>query len=200
MEIDKKELDSLIENLSLKEDIKLSDIPDLDLYMDQVITLFDDKLAHLKRNKEDKILTKTMINNYTKEKILIPPLKKKYSKNHIILLILIYHLKQNLSINDISLLFKDMIKDLETSQGSPLELQKLYEDFLNVKKSQAITIAENLKGKTQLINDNTQNLNPEAIKSKQMLIAVLTLINEANTLKRAAEKIIDNYFADPNSK
>ncbi|WP_275451797.1 DUF1836 domain-containing protein [Clostridium novyi] len=77
MKLNNEYLNSFIENLHLEDNIKLSDIPDLDLYMDQVITLFDDKLSNLKRNEDDKILTKTMINNYTKAKILIPPVKKK---------------------------------------------------------------------------------------------------------------------------
>ncbi|NFF61673.1 DUF1836 domain-containing protein, partial [Clostridium botulinum] len=91
MKLNTEDLNFLIKELHLEDDLNLSDIPDLDLYMDQVITLFDDKLKHLKRNENDKILTKTMINNYTKAKILIPPNKKKYNKNHIILLILIYY-------------------------------------------------------------------------------------------------------------
>lgn len=80
MELDKKEINSLLEKIFLYENIRLSDIPDLDLYMDQVITLFNDKLSHSKRNDNDKILTKTMINNYTKAKILIPPNKKNIVK------------------------------------------------------------------------------------------------------------------------
>ncbi|WP_242845216.1 DUF1836 domain-containing protein [Clostridium novyi] len=140
MKLNNEYLNSFIENLHLEDNIKLSDIPDLDLYMDQVITLFDDKLSNLKRNEDDKILTKTMINNYTKAKILIPPVKKKYSKNHIILLILIYYLKQNLSINDISLLFKDVIKDLSDSENTTLNLKNLYESFLKYKKRNIRTI------------------------------------------------------------
>ena len=150
-------LNSFIENLHLEDNIKLSDIPDLDLYMDQVITLFDDKLSNLKRNEEDKILTKTMINNYTKAKILIPPVKKKYSKNHIILLILIYYLKQNLSINDISLLFKDVIKDLSDSENTTLNLKNLYESFLNIKKETSEQFLNNINDKFKLIEKETQN-------------------------------------------
>ncbi|QGU95304.1 DUF1836 domain-containing protein [Clostridium bovifaecis] len=196
MELDIEELNLLLEKLFLYEDIELSDIPDLDLYMDQVITLFNDKLAHLKRSDDDKILTKTMINNYAKAKILIPPNKKKYTKNHIVLLILIYYLKQNLSINDIYLLFKDMIEALNSADKEHVEIQKIYESFLHIKKAQADKISEDLSEKIDLIHKNTQGLNPETMKSEQMLITVLALINEANILKRLAEKIIDDFFAD----
>ena len=67
--------------------IKPEDIPNIDLYMDQVTTFMDEQLASTKRYKEDKILTKTMINNYTKNNLLPPPVKKKYSREHMLLLI-----------------------------------------------------------------------------------------------------------------
>ena len=71
------ELINTISELNLQEDILLSDIPNLDLYMDQVITLFENGLKGSKRSEQDKILTKTMINNYSKDKILIPIKNKK---------------------------------------------------------------------------------------------------------------------------
>ena len=70
-----------------------ADIPSIDLYMDQVTTFMDRHLSGNKRFDDDKILTKTMINNYSKNNLLPPPVKKKYSREHIILLILIYYYK-----------------------------------------------------------------------------------------------------------
>lgn len=196
MEFDINKLSSLIEEISSYEDIELSDIPNLDLYMDQVITLFDSKLSHLRRNEDDKILTKTMINNYTKAKILMPSTKKKYSKDHIILLILIYYLKQNLSISDISLLFKDMIKTVESTKNESLEIEKIYQSFLHVKKADSSTLQEDLNKKVDLVLENTKDLSSKNLEFSQMLITVLTLINQANTYKRLSEKIIDDFFTN----
>ncbi len=64
-------LNDLLESLNLDNNINLEDIPELDLYMDQVIQLFENKLGGNKRFEEDKILTKTMINNYAKGKLLM---------------------------------------------------------------------------------------------------------------------------------
>ena len=76
--------------------IEIADIPTIDLYMDQVTTFMDKGLARYKRNETDKILTKTMINNYTKNDFLPPPVKKKYSKEHMYLLIFIYYFKNQI--------------------------------------------------------------------------------------------------------
>ena len=82
--------------------IRTADIPGIDLYMDQVTTFLQENLRGLSRDPEgDKFLTKTMINNYVKNKVLIPPVKKKYSREHMMLLIMIYYMKSFLSIGDI---------------------------------------------------------------------------------------------------
>ena len=99
----------ILNNLSLESNIKLEEVPEIDLYMDQVIQLFESKLSNQKRNDEEKILTKTMINNYAKGKLLFPIKNKKYSKEHIILMSLIYNLKGALSINDIKLCLDEII-------------------------------------------------------------------------------------------
>lgn len=78
------------------------DLPNIELYMDQVTTFLEEQLKNTKRFEEDKIFTKTMINNYTKNHLLLPSNKKKYSRNHMILLIYIYYLKNFLSISDIN--------------------------------------------------------------------------------------------------
>ena len=82
--------------------IHTADIPGIDLYMDQVTTFLQDSLRGVSRDPDDdKFLTKTMINNYVKNKVLIPPVKKKYSREHMMLLIMIYYMKSFLSIGDI---------------------------------------------------------------------------------------------------
>ena len=88
----------ILNSLPLESNIKLDEVPEIDLYMDQVIQLFESKLSNQKRNDDEKILTKTMINNYAKGKLLLPIKNKKYSKEHIILMSLIYNLKGALSI------------------------------------------------------------------------------------------------------
>ena len=93
-----EELTGMLDKLSY---VKPEEIPNIDLYMDQVLSFINDRTRYLTRNpEEDKIFTKTMINNYAKTKILPPPVKKKYSKDHIMLLLLIYYFKGVLSVGD----------------------------------------------------------------------------------------------------
>ena len=82
------------------------ELPNLDLYLDQTVTLLENYLSNYIGNKDEKIITKTMINNYVKQGVIQPPIKKKYSKSHIANLFVICILKQVYSINDISALVK----------------------------------------------------------------------------------------------
>ena len=98
-------LNSILESVGRIDYIHPVDIPNIDLYMDQVTTFMDSHLNTSKWLGEDKILTKTMINNYAKNNLLPPPVKKRYSKNHLLMLILIYYFKNVISFRDIEQLF-----------------------------------------------------------------------------------------------
>ena len=80
----------------------VEEIPKIDLYMDQVLTFLTERLRRTARKSDaDKLLTKTMVKNYVKNKVMIPPVKKKYGRDHILLLMVIYYMKSFLSIDDI---------------------------------------------------------------------------------------------------
>lgn len=194
MEINNDNLKKLLEDTLKNEEIKLSDIPSLELYMDQVTTLFDDKLQGFKRNHEDKILTKTMINNYTKAKILMPARSKKYNKQHIILLSLIYNLKQTLSINDIHTFFEPMLNDIVSQNNNINSLDDIYSIFLETKNEDTSNFYESFQDKINLIDSRIDKLENKDNSVSKLILLVLLLTNEANMLKRMSEKIIDDFF------
>lgn len=195
LQMDKEILLKIVEKLSSCKDIQLSDIPCIDLYVDQVTTLFDDKLGDIKREPSEKVLTKTMINNYTKSKIIMPPKNKKYNKNHMILLSLIYNLKQILSINDIKLLFDPLFNRANSAKGVLKEdLDELYNAYLSIKEDDMEKFSDYFSD----VFDHVLSVSSETIKdtnNKQTLILlVLALAAQAAFNKRLAESIIDEYF------
>lgn len=191
MEITKAKLDELIAEVSTYKEIEPLDIPSIDLYMDQITTFFDDRLGHLKRNEKDPILTKTMINNYTKEKVLMPPTKKKYSKNHMILLLLIYNLKQSLSINDIQALLTPLITEIDKKD---FKLDELYSSFLEIKREDVAKVRGVFDERLESIIEKVEGINSRIENEQELILIVLMLINQANMQKRLAEKIIDSFF------
>ena len=133
---DKDMINSILESVSRIDYIKPEDIPNIDLYMDQVTTFMDSQLAASKRHDDDKILTKTMINNYAKNKLLPPPEKKRYSREHLLMLIFIYYFKSLLSFRDIEELFKPITAKHFTGHGSSLSLEDIYREVFTLEESE----------------------------------------------------------------
>ena len=113
--------------------INPSDIPNINLYMDQVTTFMDTHLASSRWIGEDKVLTKTMINNYAKNNLLPPPVKKKYSRRpHAAMLAFIYYFKNVLSFRDIEELFKPITAKHFTGHDSSLSLEDIYREVFTL--------------------------------------------------------------------
>ena len=94
-----------------------NELPDIDLYLDQVVNYLERVLGNYTVNKEDKIITKTMINNYVKQGIMPAPEKKKYNRSHIAYLLVICILKQVYSISDIGKLISLTIEHFELNKA-----------------------------------------------------------------------------------
>lgn len=138
-------------NLILKEFTELDyvhpeDIPNIDLYVDQVTTFIESQLSSMKRNEDEKILTKTMINNYTKNHVLPSPDKKKYSRDHVLMLILIYYLKSFLSIKDIQILLEPVTEKYFGTE-SELSFYELYEELVALGNGQAKALIKDVISK-----------------------------------------------------
>ena len=132
MKTNEELIEDLLTKLKKLNYIHTNDIPDIDLYMDQVTTFMEQHLSIGKRYEDDKVLTKTMINNYAKNNLLPPPVKKKYSKDHLILLAFIYYFKGFLSIGDIQVLLAPLSEKYFTEDHDLLD--KIYTEIVRTEK------------------------------------------------------------------
>ena len=137
-------LNSILESLSRIDYIHADDIPNIDLYMDQVTTFMDTQLSSTRRYDQDKILTKTMINNYAKNNLLPPPVKKKYTKEHVLILIFIYYFKNILSIKDIECLLHPLTEKYFHKEDD-FDLTSIYEEVCSMEKSDVEPLMEEMK-------------------------------------------------------
>lgn len=197
MTIDNNDLlNSILASISRIDYVKSTDIPNIDLYMDQVTTFMDKRLRKSTRDpNEDKILTKTMINNYAKNNLLPPPVKKKYSKEHILVLIFIYYFKGILSINDIDTLLKPLTeKYFDTDKD--FDLEAIYTEVFSMEEAEV----ENLKQDVISKYGISENMFADAPKdSKDFLqkFAFICMLGYDVYVKRLLiEKIIDGIRED----
>ncbi|AIF44087.1 DUF1836 domain-containing protein [Virgibacillus sp. SK37] len=183
-----KNLQELLNDMHLNTNMKIEEIPDLDLYMDQVIQLFENKYAPSKRYTEDKILTKTMINNYAKGQLFYPINNKKYSKNHLLLISLIYQMKGTLTINDV----KQTLHLLNSKiTEEDFDLQQLYSSYLELTEANTETFKKDVVNHEEEVSQLVSKLMDEDEDYLKQLLLVAVFTNMSNFYRRAAERIVD---------
>ena len=185
-------LESILQSLDRIDYIKPEDIPGIDLYMDQVTTFMDSHLSASRRYEDDKILTKSMINNYAKNHLLPPPEKKKYSREHMLLLIFIYYFKNILSINDIQSLLAPLTERYFHTEHE-LQLDRIYSEVFSLEKSQIEAMKEDLIQKYQTSKDTFSGAPEEDRDFLQLFAFICMLSFDVYMKKQVIEKLIDQF-------
>lgn len=184
-------LNSIMESLDRIGYIKGEDIPNIDLYVDQVTTFMESHLKSSTRNpQEDKILTKTMINNYAKNDLLPPPVKKKYTKEHVLLLIFIYYYKGILSISDIQALLHPVTEKFFSTEED-FNLESIYEEVFGLEREQKDILKTDIQEKF-LKSERTFENAPESEKEFLQIFSFVCMLSfDVYVKKLLIEKLID---------
>lgn len=186
-------LQSITASLNRIDYIKAEDIPNIDLYMDQVTSFLDTRLRSTTRNKEeDKILTKTMINNYAKNDLLPPPIKKKYNKDHMITLLFIYYFKYFLSISDIETIIKPLNEAYFGKEGD-ISLVEIYEVLRKQEETQNAAVIEDIKDKYETASKLFKTGNDEEDEDLGLFAFISLLSADVYVKKLLIEKLVDGY-------
>lgn len=184
-------LNSILESLDRIDYIRPEDIPNIDLYMDQVTTLMESKLRSSARYPgQDKILTKTMINNYTKNDLLPPPVKKKYSKEHVLILIFIYYYKGILSISDIQTVMGPITERYFKGQQG-LSLEDIYNEVFSLEKEQVELMKKDVMEKFARAGQTFEGEEGEERTFLQMFSFICLLSFDVYVKKLLIEKLVD---------
>lgn len=191
-----KDLRSLIKSIRKLDYIDPDEIPNIDLYMDQVTTFIDSHLKSSKRFSEDKLLTKTMINNYTKNNLLPSPNKKKYSKEHILLLIFIYYFKNILSISDIQQIFNPLTEKYYGG-NSPIGLETIYKEVFAHEKDQMDNLLKDVIKKFNISRETFQDIESEEDREFLNTFSFICMLSfDVYVKKQMIEKLIDESLVD----
>lgn len=184
-------LKSILESFDRIDYVKLQDIPNIELYMDQVTTFMDDKLRKDSRYPEDdKVMTKTMINNYAKNDLLPPPVKKKYSREHVLVLIFIYYYKNILSISDIQTLLHP-ITDKYFQTDKDFSIENIYEEVFSMEKGQIEALKRDVMEKYKCSRETFAEAPEESQEFLKIFSFICVLSFDVYMKKMLIEKLID---------
>ena len=197
MTIDNNDLlNSILASLDRIQYVSPDDIPGIDLYMDQVTTFMDSRLRSTVRHPgEDKILTKTMINNYAKNDLLPPPVKKKYSKEHVLLLIFIYYYKGILSIGDIQTLLGPITEKFFQSKGS-FNLESIYREAFSLEAAQIEALKADVTEKFKASEATFEEAPEESREFLKKFAFICTLSFDVYVKRLMIEKLVDELAKD----
>lgn len=191
MTIDKNDLlNSILGSISRIDFIKSTDIPNIDLYMDQVTSFMEKELKSTKRNDDDKVLTKTMINNYAKNDLLPAPIKKKYSKEHLLLLTFIYYFKNIISMKDIETLLKPITENYFQSEGD-INISRIYDEVCAFEKERTKLLQKDIE---LMYNNSMETFSDVDVENRdylQFFSFICSLSLDVYVKQLLIEKLID---------
>ena len=183
-------LENILGDLSQMEYVHPEDFPNIDLYMDQVTTFMDGILNQAKRHSDDKLLTKTMINNYAKNRLLPSPEKKKYSKEHMMLLVFIYYLKSLLSISDIHTVLEPII-DRYFKGADGKDISMVYQEVFQMEKPRLDSLIEEIRNDYLKARETFTDL-PAAEQEQLRVFSFLCILSfDVYIKKTVIEKMVD---------
>lgn len=184
-------IQKIMNDLKKLDYIKPDEIPGIDLYMDQVTTFMDEHLKMCKRFEDDKMLTKTMINNYTKNDLLPSPNKKKYSKEHMLLLIFIYYFKSFLSISDIQTILKPLTERFY-DKDNEIGLEDIYKEVFSFEEDQVESLTKDVIRKYAKANSSFENVEDEDDRQFLNTFTCICMLSfDVYVKKMIIERIID---------
>ncbi len=214
MKSNEERINDLLSHLDSLTYIKPEEIPNIHLYMDQVTTFMEEHLSNTKRYPEDKVLTKTMINNYAKNNLLPAPIKKKYSKEHMLMLIFIYYYKNVLSFHDIQQIFKPITEghfsaheenrkaDGEMGAGQSKgqhwdkSLEAVYREVFSMTESHMQLLKEDILDKFQRAKNTFTNAEEGDREYLQLFSFICQLSLDVYLKKQMIETIADQLYAE----
>lgn len=197
MHIDTKNLlNSIMESFDRISYVKSSDIPNIDLYMDQVTTFMDKNFRKTTRYPgDDKVMTKIMINNYAKNDLLPPPVRKKYSREHILVLIFIYYYKGILSISDIQTLLGPITEKFFHKEEA-FDIQSVYEEVFQVGYDQIEALKQHVIAEYDCAMGTFEDAPEENREFLKLFSFICFLSFDVYMKKQLIEKLIDEIKAD----
>ena len=182
--MNREELYRITEDAVRDEELTSSEIPAIDLYVDQIINLVAEKLTHGSARYADRQLTKTMINNYSKDGLITPVKGKKYNKEQIIQILTVYTLKNTLSIGEIKRMLHGAYAQEDFDGNSLIDV---YDGHLAIKR-------ENRDFAQQILEELLAKHELDVEDGHDQMLAISALLSLSAFLRQMAQAMIESTY------
>lgn len=169
-------------------------VPDIDLYIDQMVSCLNSELSLYAKNGEGPI-TKGIVSNYTKHKMIPGPEGKRYTKDHCIFMLLVYYLKGCFSMDQVQRLMKPILSNYDSAWDDNVDMQAYYKEILAAVRKSEENFTEQLQ---ERILENKKFLADRGSDDdiSELILLITMLIMRSNEERYMAEKLLDEYFPE----
>lgn len=169
-------------------------VPDIDLYIDQMVSCLNSELSLYAKNGEGPI-TKGIVSNYTKHKMIPGPEGKRYTKDHCIFMLLVYYLKGCFSMDQVQRLMKPILSNYDSAWDDNVDMQAYYKEILAAVRKSEEDFSEQLQ---ERILENKKFLADRGSDDdiSELILLITILIMRSNEERYMAEKLLDEYFPE----
>ena len=181
-----KELCERIRAAVQDADLADTDIPAIDLYLDQILSLVADKNATSAPRYRERALTKTMINNYSKDGLISPITGKKYSRSHIVEMLLVYALKNTLSIDEIKRVLTGVREECGFTGD---DMIRAYHQFLSIKEKNRTRASEVVQG---MLGEDALGVKDDY----EFFLSLLDILSLSAYLKEIGRELLESRYKD----
>ena len=169
-------------------------VPDIDLYIDQMVSCLNSELSLYAKNGEGPI-TKGIVSNYTKHKMIPGPEGKRYTKDHCIFMLLVYYLKGCFSMDQVQRLMKPILSNYDSAWDDNVDMQAYYKEILAAVRKSEEDFSERLQERI-LANKKFLADRGSDDDISELILLITMLIMCSNEERYMAEKLLDEYFPE----
>lgn len=189
-----------IEEFVAEGTIPAEDFPDMELYMDQTVLFMNRKLELFKKDPKEPVVTKTMIGNYVKHDMIPRPINKRYTRDHLLLLTLILHLKGTFQMQEIQCLMKPLVDNYNSEFDEKLNFMQIYQGVAQAVEEEKSKLAEQIEGDIGKIKDTLGQEEFADDDTTELFMLIATLAMKADAQKFLAQKLLGEYFTKAKKK
>jgi hypothetical protein len=173
--------------------------PSMELYADQVASFLSDRLcvyAGAGPGKADPVITKAGIANNIKRGALPRPIKKKYTRDHVVIMAMLFYMKNAFQPGEPERIMRPFTDNHASAFDDKIDFHRLYAAIAPILEKERARQSREIQSGVADIKAAIRGAGLEDDDNTELLFLFLSLAARADTARYAARELLREYFAE----